>query len=163
MPVLSPILEAAPVRLPRLGNPDSGNLPPTQAPSGPPWFWYTLRMERARFERLVAEALEKIPDEIGAGMDNLDVVVDDWPTQSQMLGSGIEEGEYLLGLYEGLPLTERYDYSMVLPDKITLFQGAIEAVCSTDEEVVQEVRDTVIHEVAHHFGIDDERLREMGL
>ena len=120
-------------------------------------------MERARFERLVAEALDGIPDEIGDRLDNVDVVVDDWPTQAQLIGSGINEGEYLLGLYEGLPLTERDDYNMVLPDKITLFQGAIEAICSNDEEVVREVRDTLIHEVGHHFGIDDDHLYEMGL
>ena len=120
-------------------------------------------MERARFERLVAEALDGIPDDIGDRLDNVDVVVDDWPSQAQLIGSGINEGEYLLGLYEGLPLTERDDYNMVLPDKITLFQGAIEAICSNDEEIVREVRDTLIHEVGHHFGIDDERLYEMGL
>ena len=121
------------------------------------------RMERVRFERLVAEALDGIPDEIGGRLDNVDVVVDDWPSQGQLIGSGIDEGEYLLGLYEGLPLTERDDYNMVLPDKITLFQGPIEAICSNDEEIVQEVRDTLIHEVGHHFGIDDDRLYEMGL
>ena len=79
---------------------------------------------------LSREALDGIPDEIGDRLDNVDVVVDEWPTQAQLLGSGIDEGEYLLGLYEGLPLTERDDYNMVLPDKITLFQGAIEAICS---------------------------------
>ena len=120
-------------------------------------------MERERFEKLVAEALEQIPDEIGGRLDNVDIVVADWPTPEQLIGSGIDEGEYLLGLYEGLPLTERYDYNMVLPDKITLFQHAIESICTTDEEVVHEIRDTVAHEVAHHFGIDDDRLHEMGL
>ena len=135
-----------------------GEEPPRSCVSG------TLsRMERARFEGLVAEALDGIPDEIGSQLDNVDVVVDDWPSQGQLIGSGINEGEYLLGLYEGLPLTERDDYNMVLPDKITLFQGPIEAICSNDEEIVQEVRDTLIHEVGHHFGIDDDRLYEMGL
>ena len=120
-------------------------------------------MERARFEGLVAEALDSIPDELGDRIDNVDVVVDDWPSQGQLIGSGIDEGEYLLGLYEGLPLTERDDYNMVLPDKITLFQGAIQAICSNDEEIVREIRDTLIHEVGHHFGIDDDRLYEMEL
>ena len=96
-------------------------------------------------------------------MDNVDVVVEDWPTKAQLVGSGMEEDQYLLGLYEGVPLTDRYDYSMVLPDKITLFQQVIEAICSNDEEIVREVRDTVTHEVAHHFGIDDDRLEEMGV
>jgi predicted Zn-dependent protease with MMP-like domain len=119
-------------------------------------------MERERFEKLVGDALDQIPDQLASRLDNVDVVVGDWPTKEQLIGSGIDEGEFLLGLYEGLPLTERYDYNMVLPDKITLFQGAIEAICSTDEEIVLEVRDTVVHEVAHHFGIDDDVLHEMG-
>ena len=96
-------------------------------------------------------------------MDNVAVVVDDLPSRLQLGGTTIEEGNYLLGLYEGVPLTDRYDYSMVLPDKITLFQEAIEAICSSDEEIVREIRDTVVHEVAHHFGIEDDRLEELGI
>ena len=120
-------------------------------------------MTLAQFERLVREALREIPDEIRARLENVDVVVEDWPTSEQLLGAGIKEGQYLLGLYEGIPLGDRYNYGMVLPDKITLFKQAIEAICSGDEEIIQEVRDTVVHEVAHHFGIDDARLEEMGV
>ena len=69
----------------------------------------------------------------------------------------------LLGLYEGIPLTGRYGYDMVLPDKITLFQTAIESICRTDDEIVAEVRATVVHEIAHHFGIDDDALHDMGV
>ena len=87
-------------------------------------------MTRAEFERLVRQALADIPDWIHAHVDNVDVVVDDWPSREQLVGSGIDEGQYLLGLYEGVPLTDRYDYGMVLPDKITLFQRAIEEVGS---------------------------------
>ena len=119
-------------------------------------------MESARFERLVQQALGGIPQELSTYLDNVDLVVEDWPTREQLAGSGIEDGQYLLGLYEGIPLTERYGYDMVLPDKITLFQKPIEAVGSSEEETVKEVRDTVVHEVAHHFGIDDYRLKEMG-
>jgi predicted Zn-dependent protease with MMP-like domain len=89
--------------------------------------------------------------------------VEDWPTKDQLIGSGLDEDELLLGLYEGIPLTERYGYDMVLPDKITLFQKSIESICSTDEEVMREIRDTITHEVAHHFGIDDHTLDEMGV
>ena len=124
--------------------------------------WYTSPMTRAQFERLVREALIQLPEEIHARLDNVDLVVEDWPTREQLAGSGIEDGQYLLGLYEGIPLTERYGYDMVLPDKITLFQKPIEAVCSSEEQTVKEVRDTVVHEVAHHFGVDDHRLEEMG-
>ena len=120
-------------------------------------------MESSEFERLVSNALGQIPVIIRDRLDNVDVVVDDWPSQDQLLGSGLKEGEFMLGLYEGLPLTERYDYGMVLPDKITLFKGAIESICSDEDEIIREIRNTIVHEVAHHFGIGDERLREMGI
>ena len=94
-------------------------------------------------------------------MDNVDVLVADWPSRDQLLGTGLDDVQLLLGLYEGVPLTERADYGMVLPDKITLFQGALESITSNDEELVEEVQRTVIHEVAHHFGIDDARLAEL--
>ena len=125
-------------------------------------FWYTCPMERSRFERLVRQAVLDLPEAVRTQVDNLDLVVEDWPTEGQLLGSGLGEGDLLLGLYEGVPLTNRHDYGMVLPDKITLFQRSIESLCSTEEEIVREVRETVFHEVAHHFGIDDERLAEMG-
>ena len=120
-------------------------------------------MEREHFERLVRRAMGQIPDALSAYLDNVDLVVEDWPTREQLAGSGIEDGQYLLGLYEGIPLTERYGYDMVLPDKITLFQKSIEAICSSDEELIEEARKTVLHEVAHHFGIDDEHLGELGV
>ena len=120
-------------------------------------------MTRAEFEKLVREALSQIPSEIRGRVENVDLVAEDWPTMEQLAGSGLEEGQYLLGLYEGIPLTERYGYDMVLPDKITLFQKAIEEVCSSDEEIIKEVRDTVVHEVAHHFGIEDDKLEQMGV
>ena len=120
-------------------------------------------MTREEFETLVREALSQIPGEIRGRVENVDLVVEDWPTTEQLAGSGLERGQYLLGLYEGIPLTERYGYDMVLPDKITLFQGAIEEVCSSDEEIIKEVRDTVVHEVAHHFGIEDDKLEQLGV
>ncbi len=104
-----------------------------------------------------------VPDAFRDRLDNVDLLVEDWPTKEQLIGSGVEEGQYLLGLYEGIPQTERYGYGMVLPDKITLFQKSIEAVCSSNEEIIEEVRHTVVHELAHHFGIDDQRLEELGV
>ena len=105
-----------------------------------------------RFDELVADALDEIPEELGRLMDNVWVTVEDVP---EIAG--------LLGLYEGVPLTERDAYGgMVLPDRITLYRIPICAMCRTEAEVVEVVRDTVIHEVAHHFGIDDERLDELG-
>ena len=124
---------------------------------------YTVRMELSQFEGLVHRALDQIPDALSAYLDNVDIVVEDWPAQDQLAGHVIEEGDLLLGLYEGVPLTERAEYGMVLPDKITLFKRSIEALCATNEEIIEQVRETVVHEVAHHFGIDDERLRELGV
>lgn len=120
-------------------------------------------MQRRQFENLVRRAIEELPPAFLARMDNVDVVVEDWATRDQLIGSGLDEDELLLGLYEGIPLPDRYDYNLVLPDKITLFQRAIESVCATDEDVVAEVRVTVVHELAHHFGIDDDALHEMGV
>ena len=106
-----------------------------------------------RFEELVADALDEIPEELGRLMDNVWVTVEDVP-----------EVAGLLGLYDGVPLTERdIGYAgMVMPDRITLYRMPICAMCRTEKQVVDVVRDTVIHEVAHHFGIDDDRLDELG-
>ena len=120
-------------------------------------------MDITRFETLVRQAIQELPSAFLDRMDNLDIVVEDWASPTQLIGSGIEEKEYLLGLYEGIPLPDRYDYNLVLPDKITLFKKAIESICDTDEEIVSEVRATVVHEIAHHFGIDDQALHEMGI
>jgi predicted Zn-dependent protease with MMP-like domain len=105
-----------------------------------------------RFERLVRDALDVLPDELTAAMENVVVQIADVHP---------EEPD-LLGLYDGVPLTERGDYSMVLPDVITLYRLAICDMCDDEAEVVDEVRITVIHEIAHHFGIDDDRLDELG-
>jgi len=106
-----------------------------------------------RFEELVADALDGIPDDLGRLMDNVWVTVEDRP-----------RSRGLLGLYEGIPLTERdAGYAgMVMPDRITLYRVPICSMCRTEDEVVGTVRDTVVHEVAHHFGIDDDRLDELG-
>lgn len=96
-------------------------------------------------------------------MENVDVVVEDHPSRNQLVGSGLDENECLLGLYEGIPLPDRYDYNLVLPDKITLFQKPIESICETEQDIVREIHDTVVHEVAHHFGITDDELESMGV
>jgi predicted Zn-dependent protease with MMP-like domain len=106
-----------------------------------------------RFELLVAEALDSLPPELGKAMENVAVVVEDR-----------SPGGRLFGLYQGVPLTRRgpISYSGAMPDRITLFREQICGVCSTEREVVAQVRKTVIHEVAHHFGISDPRLEELG-
>lgn len=120
-------------------------------------------MDTARFEALVARAVESLPEDIQERMENVDIIVADEPTpeQLEMLD---DENETLLGLYEGVPLTERtYGYGMVMPDKITIFQKTIEERCRSDSQIVASVRRTVLHEIGHHFGISDARLRELGM
>lgn len=120
-------------------------------------------MNQRRFERLVAKALSELPPEIHEMMENVAVVVQQNPTAEQLSAAGIGPGSSLLGLYEGVPLTERTSsYGMILPDMISIFQDPIERICANDVGIVRQVRRTVLHEVAHHFGISDERLREIG-
>jgi predicted Zn-dependent protease with MMP-like domain len=110
---------------------------------------------RERFEDLVSQALEEIPRELSMLIDNVAVFVEDDPPPSN---------RYLLGLYEGIPLTSRdSSYGLgVMPDRITIFRRPILAMCADERDVTDQVRITVVHEVAHHFGIDDDRLHELG-
>jgi predicted Zn-dependent protease with MMP-like domain len=112
-----------------------------------------VELSRAAFEELVADALDLLPDDLARLVDNVAVFVEDEHPESPDL----------LGLYEGQPLTERGEYGgLVMPDRITIFRLAICGMCETPDEVVDEVGVTVVHEVAHHFGIDDRRLHELG-
>jgi predicted Zn-dependent protease with MMP-like domain len=121
-------------------------------------------VNRSRFERLVAEALDSLPPEFQEKMENVDVVIEAWASREEMEKAGLSPDETLFGLYEGVPLTERTTrYGLVLPDKITIYQGPIEAYCRSAEEVRGRVRQVVMHELGHHFGISDERLRELGV
>lgn len=119
-----------------------------------------MEVDLERFEQLVADALDGIPEELGRVMENVAVFVEDWPTQEQLGGrSGT-----LLGLYQGVDLTRRspLSYGGVLPDRITIFRGPITRIAGSEQELVRLVTETVLHEVAHHFGISDARLRELG-
>ncbi len=122
-----------------------------------------ISISREQFERLVREALSQLPNDVRSHLDNVDIVVDGSASTSQLVGTGIENEMELLGLYEGIPLTERYGYDLVLPDKITLFQKPIETICETQEQIAEEIKATIVHEIAHHFGIDDDRLHNLGL
>jgi predicted Zn-dependent protease with MMP-like domain len=113
-----------------------------------------IEMSRERFEELVGDALDTIPGELTGLMDNVVVLVEDDPPA---------DDPQLLGVYDGIALTERGGgYTMVAPDRITIFRNPTLAICETEEDVVEEVGITVVHEVAHHFGIDDARLHELG-
>ena len=111
-----------------------------------------VEVDPERFEAMVSEALDGLPPDLGELLNNVAVTVEH------------NQGPPgLLGLYQGIPLTRRTtSYAGVLPDRITIYRRAICAVCRTDEQVVEQVRRTVVHEVGHHFGIDDARLRELG-
>jgi predicted Zn-dependent protease with MMP-like domain len=112
-----------------------------------------VRMDPQRFDELVSDALDSIPPQLMAVMDNVVVLVADRH----------EDEPDLLGLYEGVALTERDSfYAGSLPDTITIYRYALLDVCDDDDEVVEEVKITVVHEIAHHFGIDDDRLHELG-
>ena len=122
-----------------------------------------VRLSRARFERLVEEVLASIPEPLRQRMDNVDIVIEAWPSAQQLETAGLEPGDWLFGLYEGTPLVQRgITAEPLLPDKITIFQGPLQEACDSEDEVRREVRTTVIHEIAHHFGIDEERLAELG-
>jgi predicted Zn-dependent protease with MMP-like domain len=121
-------------------------------------------VKRSRFDRLVAEALDSLPPEFQEKMQNVDVVIKAWPSREEVRRAGLPRGQTLFGLYEGVPLTMRTSrYGLVLPDKISIYQGPIEAYCRTAEEVRHRVRQVVLHELGHHFGIGDERLGELGV
>jgi len=122
-----------------------------------------LRISPETFDELVVQALESLPDEIHDKLDNVAVMVEDYPTQAQLRAGGVGRGMLLFGLYEGVPLTGRTSgYNMVMPDRITLFREPILMACRSMEEVRKTIAHTVLHEIAHHFGISDERLREIG-
>ena len=107
-----------------------------------------------RFDELVSDALDEVPPELAAMMSNVVVLVEDEPPA---------DDPDLLGLYVGVPLTERdWGYAGVLPDRITVYRGPTLRMCDTEDDVVDEVHVTVVHEIAHHFGIDDERLHALG-
>lgn len=121
-------------------------------------------MDRRAFEQLVVDAIDKLPERFRRRLSNVDVVVEEEPTAEDLASAGLVDNEPLLGLYQGTPLTERTSwYGMVLPDKITLYRGPIERICSSRREIRTQVQLTIVHEFAHHFGLSDEELDELGI
>jgi predicted Zn-dependent protease with MMP-like domain len=119
-------------------------------------------MRRWHFEKLVAEALDELPRRFRRKMRNIAVVVESEPSRELLEEMGLWPDRTLLGLYQGIPLTERgFSYGNVLPDRITIFQKPIEAMCRTQDEIKQAVKDTVVHEVGHYFGLDDDQIEEL--
>ncbi len=120
-------------------------------------------MDRHTFERLVLEAVESLPEVFRQRMENVAVVVEDWPDPETVRRAGVPHPAYLLGFYHGVPHVQRtHQYGLVLPDKITLYRQPILMRCRTVAEVRALVEHVLRHELAHHFGIDDERLQQLG-
>lgn len=112
------------------------------------------------FEDLVADAIDSLPEDLAVRMENVEIVVEDEPPPE--VAARLAPGSTLLGLYHGVPLTERGHYDRMLPDKISIYRGPIVRLARTPDRIRDQVRRTVIHEIAHHFGIDDGRLHELG-
>lgn len=124
-----------------------------------------VEISEEEFEEAVGDALDLVPEELMDAVDNVVFLIEEEPTAEQMFGTELDEygKPGLLGLYEGVALTERDNgWSGALPDTIFIFRGPLSRLCETREELIEEIAITVIHEIAHHFGIDDERLHELG-
>jgi predicted Zn-dependent protease with MMP-like domain len=117
-----------------------------------------LWLSRSAFERLVAEALDGLPPDFAALLDNVAVVVEEEPDPQVLVEMGMDPDEELLGLYLGVPLTERGSQYQSLPDRVAIYRGPVLRCCGSRREVVREVRDTVVHELGHHFGLEDEEM-----
>jgi predicted Zn-dependent protease with MMP-like domain len=121
-----------------------------------------MKLTRKEFEEAVVLALRRIPKSLKKKMENIDVIVEDRASRDLLSEMGLQSPFELLGLYQGVPIDRRgFYYGNVLPDKITLFQIPIESICKTREEIEKKVREVVIHEVGHYFGLDDKKLREL--
>ena len=118
---------------------------------------------REKFEKLVDEGIKAIPERFLKKLDNVDIVIEDEPTPYQLRKLRTWLGSLIFGLYEGVPQTKRGHYGQVLPDKITIFQKSIEKIAHSEEEIKEIVKNTVWHEIAHHFGLDEKGIREAEL
>ncbi len=115
------------------------------------------------FEGLVAEAVNALPEWVREQMDNIEITIAPWPSAAQLRSVNVRGGETLLGLYEGVPLTKRgRGYNLTPPDRITLFQRPLELQAGDPSHLVRIIQQTIIHEIAHHFGISDEKLDQLG-
>jgi predicted Zn-dependent protease with MMP-like domain len=117
-------------------------------------------MNIERFEQLVNEGIKDIPQKFLDKLDNVGIVVEDNPTPEQLKKLKVRKNYFLFGLYEGIPKTKRWGYADVLPDKITIFKNPIEQSAGTEEEIKKIIKETVWHEIAHHFGMDEKEVRE---
>ncbi len=122
-----------------------------------------MRTTRARFEELVAQAVAELPEPFAAALHNVEIVIEDRPSPDDLLGTKVRPHCTLLGLYRGVPLSRRgRGYNLVTPDVIVIFREPIERLARDDADLADRIRRVVHHEIAHYFGISDDRLREIG-
>lgn len=122
-----------------------------------------MNLSRSEFEALVLDAMDSLPTYFQDKIDNVEILIKNWPSRRELIDAGVPPDHTLLGLYSGVPLTERtHNYGLVTPDTIILYQGPIEQAAEDNKAIPGVVRHTIIHELAHHFGISDDRLRELG-
>ena len=117
-------------------------------------------MNGKKFEKLVNEVIKTIPKKFLEKLDNIDIVIEDTPAPYQLKKLKARKGSIIFGLYEGIPKTKRWNYGQVLPDKITIFKKPIERIAQSEEKMKEIIKNTVWHEIAHHFGMDEKRIRE---
>lgn len=123
----------------------------------------SYRVSKAEFARLVEEALEELPEPFATHLEQFTVEIMDRPTATQIERVELEEGALLLGLHEGVPMTDRsVEHSGVLPTRIFVFQDSLERVCENEDELVEQIRTTVLHEIGHYFGMGEDELDELG-
>lgn len=117
-------------------------------------------MIKKKFEEIVKSGIKAVPERFLERLSNVDIVIEDEPTPYQLSKLRTRRGLFILGLYEGVPQTKRWHYGQVLPDKITIFKKPIERIAHSEEEIKEIVKNTVWHEIAHHFGMDERKVRE---
>ncbi len=120
-----------------------------------------MTLSREKFEELVNEGIKAIPERFLKKLSNVEIVIEEEPNAAQLRKLRIRKNFFIFGLYEGIPQTKRWHYGQVLPDKITIFKGPIEEFARTQEEIRAIVKNTVWHEIAHHFGMDEKSVREI--
>jgi predicted Zn-dependent protease with MMP-like domain len=114
------------------------------------------------FDRLISKAMDELPQEYIKGLNNVAIVYADWPDEHQAQKAGLREGNILLGLYEGIPLTQRgAGYSFVLPDKITLFKRSLLMIARDPQSLFEQIKRTLWHEIAHYYGLNHDRIHEL--